>query len=94
MSRITKFTNDEYYHIYNRGVDKRDIYSDRLDLKRFLDYLEILNRSKPVGSLRSYTESMSKTKSDKNENPKDPLVEIICFCLNPNHYKLGNLNYG
>jgi putative transposase len=31
---------------------------------------------------------MSKIKSSKNETPSEPLVEIICFCLNPNHYHL------
>lgn len=32
--RKTKFQNDYYYHIYNRGVDKRDIFIDEKDYLR------------------------------------------------------------
>jgi len=33
--RKVKFVNDEYYHIYNRGVDKRTIFESQEDLDRF-----------------------------------------------------------
>ena len=33
--RKTPFVNGEFYHIYNRGVDKRNIYSDPSDRTRF-----------------------------------------------------------
>ena len=37
------FFNGEYYHIYNRGVDKRDIFGDVRDYERFLLSMGLLN---------------------------------------------------
>jgi len=41
--RKIKFENNEYYHIYNRGVDKRNIISDEFDMIRILESLAIFN---------------------------------------------------
>jgi hypothetical protein len=30
------FQTGEYYHVYNRGVDKRDVFMDDEDYLRFL----------------------------------------------------------
>lgn len=38
--RTTNFTNGAYYHVYNRGVDKRNVFEDDLDKSRFLDKLD------------------------------------------------------
>lgn len=42
MRNIT-FGNNEYYHVYNRGVDKRNIFIDDADRKRFYRYLVAYN---------------------------------------------------
>jgi len=34
--RKVQFANGEYYHLFNRGVDKREIFLDQKDLDRFL----------------------------------------------------------
>lgn len=41
--RKNTFTNGEYYHIFNRGTDKREIFSDFLDYERFLLSMNLLN---------------------------------------------------
>ena len=41
MRKIT-FVNEEYYHIYNRGVDKRTIFERQEDLERFFESMEAL----------------------------------------------------
>lgn len=69
----------EYYHIYNRGVDKRTIFQDQQDLSRFYQSIEEFNHTEPIGSI--FLNSFNK----KRKNSKK-LVEIICYCLNPNHY--------
>ncbi len=43
--RKIDFTNQEYYHIYNRGVDKRDIFLDEDDFVRFLNYMKQIANS-------------------------------------------------
>ena len=36
---IKEYEAGAYYHIYNRGVEKRTIYQDDKDYKTFLSYL-------------------------------------------------------
>lgn len=81
--RKIKFTNNEFYHIYNRGVDKRDIFLDNHDFNRFLQSMDEFNSKRPVGSL--FENSFKKTQLS---NPVAKLVDIVCFCLNPNHYHM------
>ena len=69
----------EYYHIYNRGVDKRPIFNDYEDLGRFFQSMKEFNSVKPIGSI--FENSFDKTKITQ-----DKLVEFVCYCLNPNHY--------
>lgn len=79
--RKTSFAIGEYYHIYNRGVDKRDIFLDQDDLERFLQSAEEFNVVKPIGSI--YENSFSRDKGTQKR-----LVKIVCFCFNPNHIHL------
>ena len=90
--RKTIFANGEFYHIYNRGVDKREIFLDGFDYIRFLESMREFNNEIPSGGLyetylkNKKIESGGSTSLMEVEPPKHPLVEIICYCLNPNHY--------
>ena len=82
--RKVSFANGEIYHIYNRGVEKRNIFLDWADLKRFVDSVNLFNDISPSGSFYEQGLLMKKGKIKKPER----LVKIICFALNPNHYHL------
>ena len=43
--RKMKFVTGEYYHIYNRGVDKREVFLDEGDYERFLRSMGEFNNS-------------------------------------------------
>ena len=47
MNKIT-FANDGIYHLYNRGVEKRDIFLDEKDYLRFILNLYEFNDSAPA----------------------------------------------
>ncbi len=79
------FANGGFYHIFNRGVDKRIIFSEKADFGRFLRGMQVFNTVKPIGSMHEY--SFAKDKIG-NRIAKSPLVNIVCYCLNPNHYHL------
>ncbi len=88
--RKTIFSNEEYYHIYNRGVDKRDVFCDENDYKRFLLSMNLLN-DEFDGLMLEYRDfRKSNPKAQLLDFPKlsfrKPVVEIISYCLNPNHY--------
>ncbi len=76
------FANGEYYHIYNRGVDKRRIFQQSKDVERFLESMNAFNSIPPIGSLRD----LSFYNGTIKHSEKDRLVEFVSYCLNPNHY--------
>lgn len=84
MARKTELANGSYYHIFNRGVEKRDIFSEKEDLDRFFQSMTEFNTESPVGSI--YENYFRKNKLRMPLSKKDKLVDFVCYCLNPNHY--------
>lgn len=80
--RRTPFEIGEYYHLYNRGVDKRDIVLDQADSTRFLRSMALFNSIQPIGSI--YEHGYAKLGSETSK--KKPLVSFVAYCLNPNHF--------
>jgi putative transposase len=83
--RKTTFENNGIYHIYNRGVEKRQIFLDNEDRFRFLHDLYEFNDKETAENIyyRKIYEIVSRRKVDKK-----PLVGIHAFCLMPNHFHL------
>jgi len=93
--RNIQFQNDCYYHVFNRGVDKREVFLDDKDFIRFIKSMWEFNQIEPIGSFyEKYNQEINRTSGVQHPigcwTPqvllKDRLVEFICFCLNPNHY--------
>jgi putative transposase len=75
------FATNGIYHIYNRGTDKRAIYLDDNDRQRFIFNLYEFNDLNPAPN------SFYKTQSYE-VGPRKKVVEILAYCLMPNHYHL------
>lgn len=89
MTRKVPLANEEIYHVYNRGVDKRAIFMNCSDRDRFLLSMFAFNSQQPVGSLRQLKKDSGRTAVNvATKIGSDRLVEIICYCLNPNHFHL------
>lgn len=86
--RKVSLETGEYYHVYNRGVDKRIIFSDEGDLDRFLLSLEEFNTIEPIGSIFEKFHSKKFGSETSKKDPETRLVEIVAYCLNPNHFHL------
>ncbi len=82
--RNISFAEKEFYHIYNRGVDKRDVFLDTHDLDRFFKSLDEFNNLNPIGSL--HESSFARLGSRASKSDKKPLVHFVAYCVNPNHY--------
>ncbi|MFA7714621.1 MAG: transposase [Candidatus Paceibacterota bacterium] len=90
-SKQPEFINGEVYHIYNRGVDKRVVFSNDSDHFRFIASLLEFNKKEPVKirycknrfGLAEHPES-----EYTGETRVEKLVEVLAFCLMPNHYHL------
>ncbi|OGI76059.1 hypothetical protein A3C67_00540 [Candidatus Nomurabacteria bacterium RIFCSPHIGHO2_02_FULL_42_19] len=88
MLRKDPFITDEYYHIYNRGIDKRIIFKSKRDYERFITLLYLAN-SNDSFRLDDILNKQHKTFSeilvlDKGE----PLISIGAWCLMTNHFHL------
>ncbi len=81
--RTIPFVNNQIYHIYNRGSEKRRIYEERGDYKRFLKTIRYYQLEGPKPKL-SHFSKLNSLKPD----PSKKIVEIICYCLMPNHFHL------
>ena len=69
---------NEYYHVYNRGVEKKKIFLDKEDYFHFLKLLYICNSKKSI-KLRNIEKIF-----DRGET----IVDIGAYCLMPNHFHL------
>lgn len=93
MRRDT-FVENEYYHIFNRGVDKRNVFLGEKDFERFVLAMRLLNYKQDGLMIRwrdykkTYPQNSLQDFLTLNVRKKERLVEILAYCLNPNHYHL------
>jgi len=80
MERKDHFVTGEYYHIYNRGTNKKSIFIDDRDVFRFLFSMHAMNQEKNVGSISKIIDKDIKIDLDER------LVSIVCFNLIQNHF--------
>src|SRR3990167_5375835 len=74
-----------YYHIYNRGVEKRIVFLDRWDYLRFLETINFYRKTPTPMKLSDFRRGVIRLK--KQEDQTD-LVKIFCYSLMPNHFHL------
>lgn len=71
---IKQYVEDGYYHVYNRGVEKRLIFLDGQDYSVFLKYL------------RFYVDP--RLGSDPKRKSLATEIDLLAYCLMPNHFHL------
>lgn len=72
-----QYVEDSFYHVYNRGVNKRRIFIDDKDYAVFLNLLKRYLSFTPVKDPKGRTYESFYDK-----------VELVCFCLMPNHFHM------
>lgn len=82
MERKIEISVGEYYHIYNRGVEKRNIFLDKSDRERFVKLLYIANSNKPL--VFKLVQGLPLDKVDVGKKK----VAIIAYTLMPNHFHI------
>lgn len=76
--RKQSFAPGEFYHLYNRGTEKRTIFLDEQDYNHFLFLMYICNTTKSI-ELRNI---------GKNFDRGETIVDIGVYCLMPNHFHI------
>lgn len=73
------YAENTYYHLYNRGVENRDIFMDARDYKVFLHFLKRYLTPQPI--------DLSRIKPRFRADIFDQ-IHLIAYCLMPNHFHL------
>lgn len=89
--RKVVFANGEYYHIYNRGVARQPIFSDKRDCERLLltlSFYRFLSPKVKLSRLLQLPYDQRETILEEMNTKGKKLVEIISFAFMPNHFHL------
>ena len=89
------YRENSFYHIYNRGVEKREIYQDEQDYSVFLSYLKTYLSPKSEDSLPTLLSRPHLSSKEKYQIRKDYFlknytdsIDLLCYALMPNHFHL------
>jgi len=88
---VKQFESDAMYHVYNRGVDKRIIFSDERDYAVFLSFLKYALLSGGENFKKDEVNASLLTEAQRFNLRREGLadkVELVSFCLMPNHFHL------
>ncbi|MEK7559171.1 MAG: transposase [Patescibacteria group bacterium] len=86
---IKLYVENSFYHIYNRGIDKKNIFIDEKDYAVFLGLLKRYLVPPPK------EEAVEENKKNK-VGPRNPRyrtdlhekIQLVSYCLMPNHFHL------
>ncbi len=78
--RKESLLNGQIYHIFNRGVEKRKVFLNNKDYNRFLEALSHYSSNELKFSTKS------KLSPKKLESKGIESVEVLGYCLMPNHF--------
>ena len=92
---IKTYIENGFYHVYNRGVEKRNIFLDEQDYRVFLSDLKIY-LTPSVEVIDAINKNTNLDNEDKNtkihrlnelKNYSEK-INLICYVLMPNHFHL------
>lgn len=86
MSRTFQFEQGEYYHVFNRGVEKRTVFLDQPDRIRFQKLLYLCNSNKSLHF--SVIKDDIKGPAIYHVERGKQLVSLGAYCLMGNHFHL------
>src|SRR5688500_15922249 len=74
---VKEFAAEHYYHVYNRGVEKRKIFLDDRDYIVFL------------GLMKKYLSGKNNNKNNRHIfQSLTGQLDLLAYCLMPNHFHL------
>jgi putative transposase len=89
------YVENGYYHIYNRGVEKRLIFQDAQDYGIFLSYLKDYLSPKDKKELRDKLGKRNISSRERDQiwhslrmNNFSQEIILLAYCLMPNHFHL------
>ncbi|MDD5068254.1 MAG: transposase [Candidatus Pacebacteria bacterium] len=88
MLRDDPFVTDEYYHLYNRGIDKRVIFKTKFDYERFMMLLVVANSEESIRLDNLINHEHRKYEEIIELEKEKPIVSIGAWCILSNHFHI------
>lgn len=92
-NEVKIYKDNSYYHLYNRGVEKRIIFLDQQDYAVFLSYLKAYLLPKDEKNLQKKLADQKTNYKEKDTilkllrlNNFHGTLELLAYCLMPNHF--------
>ncbi len=84
------FANGEIYHIYNRGIDRRPIFTNKQEYRRLIQSLAFYIPTDTSIRLSHYLvmSQGDQQKVDLRRQMASRRVSTLSYCLMPNHFHL------
>ncbi|MBI1869385.1 transposase [Candidatus Gottesmanbacteria bacterium] len=83
------FANDHYYHVFNRGVERRSIFTNKREYDRAMQTLRFYRFADPQFRLSKYLSLPHEKRISfmtQLEERNNTLIDIVCFSFMPNHF--------
>ncbi|MFY9484079.1 MAG: transposase [Patescibacteria group bacterium] len=87
--RKTPLVEGQYYHIFNRGVNKQPIFLDSRDYARAIElikFYQFANQTIKYSRFKNFALTQREKIWDNLLTTNDRLIGIVAFCLMPNHF--------
>ncbi len=87
-ARYNPLVTNYYYHVYNRGVNKRPLFHKKKDYKRAINLIKFYRKlDYPIRFSKFLQLSNNQRKEIWQRLEKsNAYVDIIAYCLMPNHF--------
>lgn len=85
------FANEQIYHVFNRGVEKRPTFLNKCEYQRAIDTIQYYQYMDIPKKFSDYLNLSVEAKDLYTNNIYSKLkkqIEIISYCLMPNHFHL------
>jgi len=89
-NRNMTFVNSYVYHVYNRGIDGRSVFTNAFEHNRFISLMDFYRHTDLPMRYSKYCDLPTPLRTEATENiEKLPcVVTIMAYCLMPNHFHL------
>ncbi len=92
-TRTVPLVTGEYYHIFNRGINRRRTFTAENKDRDYLRAIQTLTYYRPLLNKLRYSHFLARPKSEQKEilaklSQSPARVTVVAYCLMPNHFHL------
>ncbi|MBI2405232.1 transposase [Candidatus Gottesmanbacteria bacterium] len=87
-NRSIVLANQQIYHVFNRGVERRVVFTNKREYERMFTTLWFYRHAKPGATLSHYLHlpELIKPMFEEKLQTKPMGVSLLAYCLMPNHF--------